>query len=359
MGSQICSYGETDQNSFQNFLKQNEYTKIYVKTSDPIFLEPTIYKSLLEHKSLAYVRIPLKNRSKFARISEKLKNYINHEHENIISIRFYDEIIQKSTLISNNVSVGLVFDYHYYNLLNNLESIARKGLFYKEEEIWYILNSLLEGLNYLKENGGFHNNLKLDTIIITAEGILKILPNHLLGKKGMAFYQMQEYLNNSFDYCYLSPHLLTQLSYQKKIKIEKTWKNDVFSIGILGLELCTLKNALICFDFENKKIKTEQIKLFLQKVEEKYSSHLKSFLEKMIITEEISDVFLTDRISELKKIAKSKNLVSSLKNSSHFADDYEEAEEKMDDTIKNIKLKTVESGPKNASGSDFLQINKI
>ena len=79
----------------------------------------------------------------------------------------------------------------------------------------------------------------------------------------------------------------------------------------------------------------------------------------MIITEEISDVFLTDRISELKKIAKSKNLVSSLKNSSHFADDYEEAEEKMDDTIKNIKLKTVESGPKNASGSDFLQINKI
>jgi len=349
MGSFLCSDFIDHQNPLLNFLKSEAFQQIIIKSSDPIYLEPTIYKSPSEHKTLALLTLPLKSHAKFLILSPKLLHYQSNPHINIITLQNFDEIIHKTSLISNHLGLGLLFDYHYYSLLDNLESIARKGLFYKEEEIWYILSSLIQALNYLKENGGFHNNIKLNSIAITSDGGLKILPNHLLGKKGLAFYEMQQYLTKDFDYCYLPPKLLGKLQLGVKIikKIEKNWKNDVFAIGMIGLELCTLKNTICCFDFEKMQLNFEKIGFFLENTQENYSLHLKLFLEEMIKTEEFEENFLSEKIRTLENLVSTKlitispNLIISLKKSSNFFEENEEKQEEKplrEDFFKSHKI---------------------
>lgn len=321
MGSLLNSEA-TNATLFSNFLQSKNFQKIIKKNSDPVYFAPTIYKSTIDHSNIALIQLPLKKSPKNNKTITQINYYKSNPHKNIITIIEFSEKTLKTSLFSSEKELSILSEYYFYTLLNNLESIARKGLFYEESEIWYILFSLIKALEYLKNNSAYHSNIKLDTIIITAEGNLKIFPNHLLGKQASGFYQMKNYLTKDFDYCYLSPELLKYL--EQNVKIKNSWKNDIFSVGILALELCTLKNAKCCFDFEKFSLYEEKIKAILENIQENYSEFLGKFIEKLLQYKKVDDGFLNELINHIESlefnisIKISPNLLNSLKNSAKF-----------------------------------------
>mgnify|MGYP001252273454 CR=1 FL=1 len=321
MGS-IISSEAINEAMFSNYLQSKHFRKIITKKSDLVYYIPTIYKSIQDHSNIAVIQLPLKKSGNNDKIITQINYYKSNPHKNIINIVEFSEKTLKTSLFTSKKEISILAEYHFYTLLNNLESLARKGLFYDESEIWYILISLIKALYYLKTNSAYHSNIKLDTITITSDGELKIFPNHLFGKQASGFYQMKNYLTKDYDYCYLSPELLKYLDQNTKIK--RSWKHDIFSIGILAVELCTLKNAKCCFDFEKLLLDHEKIRAFLENIQENYSMSLAKIIGKLLNYEKIDDDFLNEILNDIERmefnysIRISPNLLNSLKNSAKF-----------------------------------------
>lgn len=304
MGVFFDNIQERNESPLELFLKANNFRKIISKKFDPLYLSPTIYKSLESYQNIAFIRLYDKaTKKKIKKTLMILKIYENNPHKNIISItNFCLSNIESSIFVKNNV-IDVLAEYHFYTLLNNLEAIACKGGYYEQEEIFFILVSLARAIEYLRESDACHNNIKLDTVALTEEGEIKIFPNHLLGKKALGYYQMQDYMNHDYDYCYLTPENLKKMLSRGKLK--KNWKYDVFSLGILGIELCTLKNAKCCFDFKTGEIDKEKIRILLENIEQNFSSFLCNMIKKLLQTENITDDLLKNWISEIEELEKS------------------------------------------------------
>lgn len=303
MGIFFDNIQEIKESPLELFLKANHFRKIISKNLDPLYISATIYKSLESYQNIVFIRLSNKaTKKKIKKALLVLKNYQENPHKNIINITNFCLTSLDSSIFVKNNTIDVIAEYHFYTLLNNLEAVSRKGYYYEQDEIFFILISLVQAIDYLREYESCHNNIKLDTIAITEDGEVKIFPNHLLGKKALAYYQMQEYITNDYDYCYLTPGNLKKLI--NKGKFKKNWKYDVFSLGILGLELCTLKNAKCCFDFKNGEIDKEKLIMLLENIEQNFSPFLSNMIKKLLQTEDITDDLLKNWLIEIEELEK-------------------------------------------------------
>ena len=142
-------------------------------------------------------------------------------HINIIGYKeaFFDDITQTLNIVMEYAEDG--------DLQSKIKSNKKKKLFFSEETIWNILIQILEGINYLHENKIMHRDLKSANIFINKNGIVKI--GDLNVSKVTQFGFASTHTGTPY---YASPEVWKDNPYD--------YKCDIWSIGVILYELCTL-----------------------------------------------------------------------------------------------------------------------
>jgi len=147
---------------------------------------------------------------------------------------------------------------------------------FEEKEIYEIFGQLLLGIQYLhsSENKIIHRDLKPENIFIGTDGRVKI------GDFGSAKESLKLLRTKRVGtICYSPPEYLSKdQSYDHRI--------DIFALGCILYELCTLKNPFLDYDKENEsKLVKERIKnpnFIIAPIPEKYPKELMDLINTML-----------------------------------------------------------------------------
>ena len=175
-------------------------------------------------------------------------------HQNIIAYKesFYDE---------KNETLNLILEYaNGGDLHSKIKEHKSTKSYFKEKTIWSIFIQMLIGLKNLHEHNIMHRDLKSANIFLMKNGIVKlgdlnvakILKNELL------------YSQTGTPY-YASPEVWSNQPYN--------FKSDIWSLGCILYELCSLKLPFKGNNF--KEVYNNVINCFYEQIPNFYSNELK------------------------------------------------------------------------------------
>ncbi len=207
---------------------------------------------------------------KIAQLKEKdKKNSLNEirilaslSHKNIIGYKesFFDE---------NSKTLNIIMEYADDGDISiKIKNNIKKSLLFSEKTIWNWIIQLLEGINYLHENGIMHRDLKSANLFLLKNNILKIgdLNVSIISKNGMAYTQ------TGTPY-YAPPEIWKDKPYN--------YKCDIWSAGCIIYEICTLHPPFRGTNF--KELYNNIIKGNYLDIGFNYSNDLRNLLKMMIV----------------------------------------------------------------------------
>jgi len=163
-----------------------------------------------------------------------------------------------------------------------------------EEIVIKSLFHLANGLEYLHNRGVAHQNMKPSNILINEDDEMKLadigpasLPKHEVLESGMVLQAESRF--------YTAPELLNQKGHIKKA--DKA-TGDVWSLGVVFVEYCLLKQETINPHLNPKGIIVENL---LNKVQKKYSLRLVEIFRKMLTLDPNQRISAMNLIKELKE----------------------------------------------------------
>jgi surface protein len=217
----IQNHNNDDNNNYEILekLKINNYLSIYKILNKK------------DNKIYSLRKIALNAESKEA--LEKIKN----EVKVLISINNEYIIKYVNCLIIKNTFNILTEYYEELNLRQFINKYRKENKLIKQNLIYHFLKEICLGLKEIHNNNLIHRNLSPDNIYFTKENKLKI------GGFGI-FRQLNNYneyiLSKNNYYNYIAPEIIKEE--------EENKKNDIWSLGCILHELCTLH---YCFNSNN------------------------------------------------------------------------------------------------------------
>ncbi|CAK85248.1 unnamed protein product (macronuclear) [Paramecium tetraurelia] len=185
------------------------------------------------------------------------------KHPNIINVYdcFRDE--NQIILIMDYCQKGDLWNMIQYRILEG----KNRGYIQKVVEQWLV--QLLMGLAYIHDNNVIHRDLKSSNILIKEDGQLKIADfgvAKILGGEKMA----KTIAGSPF---YLSPEISQGQDY--------TFSSDLWSLGCILFEMCTLKRAFEGDQFDKEILIQDQIEPTLTDIRT-YSSELVNLIQSLL-----------------------------------------------------------------------------
>ena len=182
-------------------------------------------------------------------------------HPNIIGYKeaFYDETSGKLNIVLEFADDG--------DLLEKIKYNKEHQLIFHEETIWEIIIQMLLGVSYLHSSKIIHRDLKSANIFLMKNGQLKI--GDLNVSKHMKTSQACTYVGTPI---YLAPELWDNQYYD--------YKCDIWSLGCIIYELCTLKPPFMGSSF--KQLKKAVTSGVYKNIPQNYSNDLKKLISWMI-----------------------------------------------------------------------------
>ena len=187
------------------------------------FSSVCVVKRIQDNKTYAMKRV------KMGQLSYKDKqNALNEirilaslNHPNIIGYKeaFFDDTTQTLNIVMEYADDG--------DIQSKIKINQRKRLLFSESTIWNFLLQILHGLNYLHENKIMHRDLKSANIFLSKNGTVKI--GDLNVSKVTQFGFASTHTGTPY---YASPEVWKDNPYD--------YKCDIWSIGVILYELCTL-----------------------------------------------------------------------------------------------------------------------
>ena len=228
------------------------------------FSSVCVVKRIQDNKTYAMKRV------KMGQLSYKDKqNALNEirilaslNHPNIIGYKeaFFDDTTQTLNIVMEYADDG--------DIQSKIKINQRKRLLFSESTIWNFLLQILHGLNYLHENKIMHRDLKSANIFLSKNGTVKIgdLNVSKVTQLGLAS------THTGTPY-YASPEVWKDHPYD--------YKCDIWSVGVILYELCTLK---VPFRGTNLKTLVKNINLGkYESISKTYSNDLNNILSKMLV----------------------------------------------------------------------------
>lgn len=147
--------------------------------------------------------------------------------------KYYGCVIEMSSLLSEPTGYNLFFEYCEFDLRKKLNKSADKSLSF--EMIKQYFHDLIRGFAFLQSKGWSHGDLKPDNFLIDAKNQIKIIDFGTIQKFNEAEKEKKyEFIGTD---PYKSPEfVIADLNSEKKIYVN-LFKSDVFSLGIIGLEM--------------------------------------------------------------------------------------------------------------------------
>jgi len=75
---------------------------------------------------------------------------------------------------SSFFTLGLLYEYWGNNLRSEIQERRQFNEAYREGELWYLLDSLVNVVAYLKEKGVDHGDIRPYNVLLTFDGIVKV-----------------------------------------------------------------------------------------------------------------------------------------------------------------------------------------
>lgn len=122
--------------------------------------------------------------------------------------------------------------------------------------MWHILGSVAAGMAALQQNNFKHECLTAKACLFDELGYLKVADSLALGQQSN-FETI--YNNRSQKGIYLSPEQCESIDSQRPILKKNSYKNDVFTLGIIALECGLLENQDQCYVEDCGKVNWQRV----------------------------------------------------------------------------------------------------
>ena len=204
--------------------------------------------------------------------------------------------------------VNLLYEYFPHTL--KAEIIERKinKQHFTENQLLNIIDCILSALIFFKNNNIRHENINPCNIFLNNDKYLindiKFLmensnnvnkqqenftnPVKVKTKKINKLKEVFFFDNKIEEILYFSPEKLKKIKKKNLAIFYDYQKSDVFSLGIVLLEIASLTNITDCYNLENLTINEKNINKLLFRVKSYYSEAIYLLLSKMLIIEEIN-----------------------------------------------------------------------
>ncbi|CAD8146687.1 unnamed protein product [Paramecium octaurelia] len=190
------------------------------------------------------------------------------QNDNIVQLNEYMSR-QEEGFCTSIYKSFLIFDYILTDFASEFQYRLENKIPYQQDEFYPIIYQCINGLNYLHQNGIMHQALRMRNIFITQDKY-KIADPHLFDHKN----DYQKIYSDKQKYskiAYLSPELVSELDKGNKEPNVDWFKSDIYSLGMVFLQLCSGKQSSLCYDYDQGVIFEDKISSHLQTI--KISCH--------------------------------------------------------------------------------------
>ena len=188
---------------------------------------------------------------------------------------------------SDHFKVLVLLEYFELTLKDEIQRRKQKNLYFSMIELLNLIDCVLSALILFDQKGISHEDVSPSTIFLTPNHIFKLNDINFL-TEGLNAYKKFLMGANDQSECYLSPELLLNLKHRCLIPENyQKQKSDVFSLGMTMLEASCLSSIQNCYDFDEFKIKNDQVNIYLEEIKWRYNNpNLSELLKCMLETEE-------------------------------------------------------------------------
>lgn len=130
-----------------------------------------------------------------------------------------------------------------------------------------MLDSLVQIGHLFEKYQIYHGDIRPSNILLTSEGFVKLADHGILHVDQTNYFKVL----TSGEKCYLSPSQMASLKERDLKPQHDFWKSDVFSLGITLLEIATLCEPGLCYDWTAYKVNYKMIDDLLIFARSKYS----------------------------------------------------------------------------------------
>lgn len=193
------------------------------------------------------------------------------KHDNILEIK---EIFTSSQthLCSGSHKLLWAVEYNPRSLSTEFFTRRIQNQTFSESEIWSLLKESSSALTFLQSKSLNHGDIRPNTILITNDGTVKLTHPDLFNTQN-SFAQVL--LDRGSQSYYLSPQLVTSLEKNDYFPKHDGYKSDVFSLGIILLEVGNLKTfSTDLYDLKKGKLHYDVVLKEIQEFRAKFSQEL-------------------------------------------------------------------------------------
>ncbi|KRX00069.1 Protein kinase-like domain [Pseudocohnilembus persalinus] len=260
----------------------------------------------------------IEDKKQLSTLQRETEQRLSQNDPNILKLLGYKFTSSNDICGSTNLCF-LYYEYYTHNLDVEITRRHKRAEYFTENEIWYLLDSLVSACYFMQKNGIYHGDIRPVNVYLNNQGQTKLGDHSLLNqyKNGYAKSFM------GIDYTYLSPELLQQMKLKQNESNNSYFKSDVYALGITILEAMTLISGQTIYDWDNMQIKQQQIQDFLNRASARYSQDLLSIISQMLQKEKERPDFLALVLSNNKKPAqKPQNQLFLAQQSQHPSNNY-------------------------------------
>ena len=262
------NYGLTEED-FEKSTPIEEKYEIIESLTDHRFGEIVLLQNKLKKEKLIF------RKEKFStKLSESAKNIYQAKERKklksdyILKMEDYSShLIHKEDEKMEFLVAGF-YEYPEWDLEREFEKRKKAKNYFKGEDLSKLIKDLLNAVYFLQDNRMIHGDIRPKYIFYEKKKKIYKLVDHLSDPHSPNKIQIDNLRQK--NKIYMSPVLFESFSFKSKKIRHNPFKSDLFSLGMVILEIGILKNIQSIYDYDSKKINIEIFIGFIENFMEIY-----------------------------------------------------------------------------------------
>ncbi len=231
-------------------------------------------------------QLKFQDSSSFEKALLKFSRKIEISHKNLIKLHKF-KTSKNNLLCSNVYKLAFMLEYIKRDLTSEIRSKRLQNTIFSTENLVNFINSCVSAMSFLQKNDISLGNLRSFSIFIDSENNYKLFDGDLLNfPTNLSLFLMnrrenteQEYNSSSISGVYLAPELLFHLKSRLNGKNCDIYKGDVFTFGMILLEMINLKSMDFLYEYPSFTLKENLLKEFIENnIKEKFPLEISQFV---------------------------------------------------------------------------------